>query len=82
VLGFGTATVVIRCACVVSAEGGRGRLVRSGSEGSTVARQRKHSPLPKKWGETYGASDKYAPKTCSKSSQYICSLTYHRNALG
>jgi len=38
--------VVWRCACVVSAEGGGGRwLVFAGEK--TLARQRKHSPVPK-----------------------------------
>lgn len=59
----GDAIVVMRTALVVSADGGGGKLERSGSEGRTWARQRKHSPFPKKCGEGRGASDRYAPKT-------------------
>ena len=62
-LVVGDATVVIRTALVVSADGGGGRFERSGRDGRTCARQRKHSPLPKKCDDGCGASDKYAPKT-------------------
>lgn len=63
VSGFvGDATVVILTALVVSADGGGGRFARSGRVGRTCARQRKHSPLPKKCGDGWGASERYAPK--------------------
>ncbi len=45
-LGFEVAIVVMRTAFVVSAEGGGGKLERSGIEERMCARQRKHSPLP------------------------------------
>lgn len=38
--------VVMRCACVVSSDGGGGSEDRSGSAGKRKARQRKHSPVP------------------------------------
>jgi hypothetical protein len=53
---LGTATVVMRCAFVVSALGGGGKELRSGREGRTDARQRKHSPLPKKCEDGCGGS--------------------------
>ncbi len=38
--------VVLRVACVVSADGGGGRLARMEEAGRKEARQRKHSPVP------------------------------------
>jgi hypothetical protein len=38
--------VVLRCRFVVSALGGGGRLASSAAAGSSVARHRKHSPVP------------------------------------
>ena len=74
VLGFVEPIVVIRVAFVVSADGGGGRFERSGKDGSTCARHRKHSPLPKKCGDGRGASERYAPKTCQPVSMPF----YHR----
>lgn len=47
---WGESKVVVRCMCVVSAEGGGGseeRLSCEGLVGRIEARQRKHSPVPK-----------------------------------
>lgn len=56
--------VVDLCIFVVSDEGGGGKEARrEGSDRRTEARQRKHSPVPKKCGEGWGASVRYAPKS-------------------
>lgn len=39
--------VVVRCACVVSADGGGGRFCMMAEGLRIAARQRKHSPVPK-----------------------------------
>lgn len=43
---FVVAIVVLRCMCVVSADGGGGNDERSGMEGRRKALHRKHSPVP------------------------------------
>lgn len=40
------AIVVLRCMCVVSADGGGGNDERSGIEGRRKALHKKHSPVP------------------------------------
>lgn len=47
---------MVRTACVVSAEGGGGRFVGIELAVRMDARQRKHSPVPKKEGAGCGAS--------------------------
>ena len=60
---FACPIVVDRCKFVVSALGGGGNDASVGIDESVCERQRKDSPVPKKWDAGCGASVKYAPKT-------------------